>query len=128
MRRLALALALLAPLPVSAFDYVLKFEKTCSYDSAGFKCENSTRTSRISQKSNGAWIGREGKDEIPLRVIKDDEYVLVLENPVLFSGSSTIHIMKATLRFYWSEVAYSEILKADEAHMRIGRVVLGGSK
>ncbi|WP_026610552.1 hypothetical protein [Methylocaldum szegediense] len=125
MRRFVIALPLLSPLPASAFDYILKFEQTCSYESASFKCERSSRTARISQKPNGSWVGREGSEQISLRVIKDDDYVLVLENPVLFSGTSTIHIMKATLRFYWSEVAYSEILKADEAHMRVGQVVLG---
>ena len=62
--------------------------------------------------------------EIELSVMKQDDYVFVLNNPVYFSGSSVVHIMKKTGRFYWSEFAYSEILKADEGHVRVGRFSL----
>jgi len=53
-----------------------------------------------------------------------DDYKVVLNNPVFFSGHIVIYLMKPTARFYWSEFAYSSVLKADEAHVRFGRLEL----
>ena len=36
-----------------------------------------------------------------LAVLKEDQNILVLDNPVFFSGKSVMYLMKPTHRFYW---------------------------
>jgi len=61
---------------------------------------------------------------VDLTVMKEDEYVLILEDPVLYSGASIIHVMKKTGRFFWSKCSYSEILKEDDSTVRVGKLIL----
>lgn len=124
MERLALLLMLVAQ-PALAFEYVLSYEQECSYKGPSFECKESAERATIRQRPDGKWVGiNQPGREVELNVMNQDDYILVLNNPVYFSGSSVIHIMKKTGRFYWSEFAYSEALKADEGHVRIGRVSL----
>lgn len=111
--------------PANAQDasVVLVFNRACSYKNSKVKCIASQKTAELFTR-NGQWYGI--KDEItpevvPLRIIKDDANILILENPVRFSGSSTVHLMKGTRAVYWSEISYSEALQSEDAHLRIGK-------
>ncbi len=124
MKRLTFLFMLLAQ-PALGFEYLLSYERECSYKGPSFECKKSAERATIRQRPDGKWVGiNQPGREIELSVMKQDDYVLVLNNPVYFSGSSVVHIMKKTGRFYWSEFAYSEILKADEGHVRVGRFSL----
>jgi hypothetical protein len=72
---------------------------------------------------NGKWLGIEGASQrvFPLGLIKKDEYVMVFDYPVLYSGIATIVLMKKTGRFYMSETAYSDALKVQEVSIESGR-------
>ena len=126
MKYLILLLVVFAQ-PALAFEYVLSYEQECDMRSGrSFECRSSSKRTTIRQQPDGKWVGiNPDGSQIGLSVMKHDDFVLVLNNPVFFSGTSVIHIMKKTGRFYWSEFAYSEILKADEGHVRVGRVSLG---
>lgn len=119
--------------PAFAFDYKLKFEQTCSYNTSTkqtFPCEKSDQPLTELKEVRGKWFGVNpgGTKRMELEVLKDDQYITVLRNPVYFSGISLIHLMKKTGRFYWSETAYSDILGADESTMMIGTFSLGFSR
>lgn len=123
--RLIALLLLLLTQPVLAFEYLLAFEQVCGYEQRAFPCKNSSERVTIQQRLDGKWVGvNQTGSVVELRVMKNDEYVLVLENPVYFSGTSVIHLMKKTGRFYWSEFSYSEILKVDDGTVRVGRMTL----
>lgn len=111
-----------------AFDYRLEFDQSCSYSHASrsFPCERTSHPITKLQQRRGEWVGKsaDGAVEIALRSIKDDPHILVLQTPVYFSGVSFIHLMKNTGRFYWTETAYSEVLKQDESTVRVGRFKL----
>ena len=108
-----------------AFDYLLIFEQTCKYENKAFPCESSNEQETIRQQPNGKWVGVRSDGSIfDLRTMKNDDHVLVLEYPVLWSGASVIHLMKRTGRFYWSEISYSEALKSDDGRVNIGRFEL----
>lgn len=103
------------------FDYRLQFEKVCSYSKGNFPCEPSAEVYKIRQAADGSWIGfNSPTNMVELSVVKDDKHILILRNPVYFSGISLIHLMKRNGRFYWSETAYSDILDRDESTMRAG--------
>lgn len=126
---MALGLAAAAA-PAFAFDYKLTFEQTCSYNRSTkrtFPCQKSDQPVTELKEVRGKWFGVNpgGTNGMELEVLKDDQYIMVLRNPVYFSGISLIHLMKKTGRFYWSETAYSDILGADESTMMIGTFTLG---
>ena len=75
--------------------------------------------------SKWKWFDRNpGSDNVwQLAVLKEDQNILVLDNPVFFSGKSIIYLMKPTRRFYWSEFAYSDILKEQKGTVKYGRVL-----
>lgn len=111
--------------PLAAFGetIVLSIESECDVQAKRLTCKPSTKTAEIYFK-DGTWYGIKDeitKNAVPLSILRDDRHILVLSNPVSFSGTSIVHIMKANDRFYWNEVAYSEVLKAVENHVRIGR-------
>lgn len=125
IQSLAVMLAVIM-VPLAAFGetMVLSIESECDVQANRTACKPSTKTAEIYFR-DGTWYGIKDqvtKDAVPLSILRNDQYILVLSNPVLFSGTSIVHIMKANDRFYWNEVAYSEVLKADENHVRIGRV------
>jgi hypothetical protein len=119
-------LVLLATTSVYAGEYFLEIEQSCTTtgNKIAFKCEiKSEKVSIFVQ--NGKWFGRNaGSDNLwQLDVLKEDQNILVLDNPVFFSGKSIIYLMKPTRRFYWSEFAYSGVLKEQEGTVRYGRVL-----
>lgn len=120
-----MVLAFAATLPASAIGetIVLTFEKECELKNAELICEPSYKTAEIYSK-DGNWYGGKGQwtdNNRKLERIQEDRNFLVLKNAVSFSGSSIVHISKASGRFYWTEMAYSEMLKADDTHVRMGR-------
>ena len=124
-----IVLLLLATLHVSianATDLFLDFETECSStgNSLKFVCEKSKKDRALIFNENGKWYGRnpQGGDVWELGIVKADDNIVVLNNPVFFSGTSVIHLMRATDKFYWSEIAYSEILEHMEVTIRIGTI------
>lgn len=110
------------------FEYELAFDQSCNYraQSRDFSCERSAQPLTVISERRGKWFGSNpgSKQRVELGLIRDDQYSVILQNPVYFSGVSTLHLMKKTGRFYWTETAYSEILNADEATVRVGRFKL----
>ena len=80
-------------------------------------------------ENDGIWYGREKlkklkgfeKNEFRISLIKQNESVMVFDYPVMYSGIATIVLIKKTGRFYFSEIAYSELLNAQEATIQGGR-------
>lgn len=107
-----------------ATEYFLERQNSCTTQSKlELKCEKDEE--RVLIFNDGPiWYGKnpDGGDIWKLRVRKSDEYILVLENPVLFSGTSIIYIMKKTGEFYWSEAAYSNYFNKGEFTVRHGVV------
>jgi len=123
MRRLIL-LILLVTRPAFAFDYQLTFEQTCKYNQKSFPCERSDEQETI-RDMGGKWVGvRKDGSIFDLRLIKNDDNVLIFEYPVLWSGASVIYLMKKTGRFYWSEISYSDSLKTDDGRVNVGRITI----
>ncbi|HEX7857354.1 MAG TPA: hypothetical protein VF503_27035 [Sphingobium sp.] len=110
------------------FEYELAFDQSCNYraQSRDFPCEKSDQPTTLVVEQRGKWFGMNpgSKQRVELGLIRNDRYSVILQNPVHFSGVSTLHLMKKTGRFYWTETAYSEILDADEATVRVGRFKL----
>lgn len=98
-----------------------KLEFSCKSDPA-FWAQNTTILLR-----NGKWLGVEGASQraFPLGLIKNDEYVMVFDYPVLYSGIATIVLIKKTGRFYMSEISYSNALKVQDATIEAGRFTVG---
>jgi len=96
----AIILALISQAAL-AETYMLLFDSHCS--SRGEKLEFSCKAepSFSAQRTNiffrdGQWLGIEGARQraFPLGLIKNDEYVMVFDYPVLYSGIATIVLMK----------------------------------
>ncbi len=125
--KLLLTFACMVPLSSVASEFIFEIERSCttSGDQISFKCEKAP-VKRVSVfKQNGQWFGKnpDSDDVWKLGLLKEDEHVLVLDNPVFFSGKSIIYLMKPTKRFYWTEFAYSDILNEQEGTVRYGRVL-----
>ena len=110
---------------VSAEEYFLEIEKVCSStgNKLEFSCEKKTGERHVIFLESGKWYGRNPSNARELSVVRNDEFILVLENPVSFSGTDRIHLFKATGKFYWSQFAYSELLEESEATVKYGSVV-----
>lgn len=75
------------------------------------------------------WFGREivmttgeTKENIfRMEVMKEDENVLILRYPVLYSGLATISIMKKAERYYFTEISYSAMLGSQNITIEEGR-------
>ena len=108
-----------------AEDYFLEIEKTCSSEGSQlvFECKAVKSERHMIFSENGAWYGKNTSSVRQLKVVLNDANILVLENPVLFSGTDTIHIIKGTSKFYWSQFAYSDLLHQSEATVRYGSVI-----
>ena len=109
MRNLLVFILFAIPINALSEEYFLEIEKVCfSYgDKLEFTCETKKDERKLIFSENGKWYGRNPDNAQELSVIKNDEYILVLENPVYFSGTDRIHLIKATGKFYWSVFAYS---------------------
>ncbi len=125
---------ILFPAASFAESYTLSAESHCS--SSGkrltFSCKGEPAYSgaELSIFRNGeSWYGKEilktlkgSKENVfPLELIKQDASVMVFNYPVLYSGIATIVLIKKTGRFYFSEISYSEALRAQNATIEEGR-------
>ncbi len=116
---------LLASQSAFAAEYALQFEKTCVYESdSAFKCEPQSwaRTLRANPDKSWVWVN-DTRGPLKLRVVMVDQNVIVLEGPLRTDHSATdqIHLSKKTGQFYWSEIGYSDYLKADHVSVGVGR-------
>ena len=118
-------IALLAMVPACVAGQELRFriEETCISTGSGLKfdCIKENREFTI-VKNRLSYTGINPVDGTTynLPVIEDTRYRTVLANPVFFDGTSQIHFTKPDNRFYWIEVAYSDLLKAREVTVRSG--------
>ena len=108
-----------------AEEYFLEIEKACLSEGSqlAFECKTVQSERHLIFSENGVWYGKNSSTARQLKVIFNDAHILVLENPVSFSGTDTIHIIKSTRKFYWSQFAYSDILLQSEATVKYGSVV-----
>jgi hypothetical protein len=108
-----------------AEEYFLEIEKVCSSEGnqLTFECKVVKSERHLIFSESGFWYRRNSTTARNLKVVLNDAHILVLENPVLFSGTDTIHIIKRTGKFYWSQFAYSDILLQSEATVKYGSVV-----
>lgn len=111
--------------PVSVIGQELRFriEETCISAGSGLKFDckkEKTEFTIVKNRSSYTGINSVDGTTYNLPVIEDTRYRTVLANPVFFDGTSQIHFTKPDNRFYWIEVAYSDLLKAREVTIRSG--------
>lgn len=90
----------------------------------GFNCENSNLSVpyklTVTRLPTNEWIGEEEDNKFALQFIKEDNNVLILNYPVSYSGIATVVMVKATNRFYLTEIAYSSVLKIQSYDVESG--------
>lgn len=132
MRRMVAIVLALIPQASFGESYTLVFDSKCS--TSGEKLEFSCKSEPAFWAENltifvndGKWFGKEGASQraFPVGLIKDDEYVMVFDYPVLYSGIATIVLIKKTGRFYTSEISYSNALNLQDATIEAGRFIVG---
>jgi len=134
MKQIAWVLLTLFPAACFAESYTLIPEAKCSStgERLEFSCKRDSAFSgqELSIFRNGeSWYGKEilktlngSKENVfPLELIKQDAGVMVFNYPVLYSGIATIVLIKKTGRYYFSELSYSEALRAQDATIEGGR-------
>jgi hypothetical protein len=128
---------LLFPAASFAETYTLIPDSHCSNrgEKLEFSCKANPSFSgaelSISQ-NDGIWYGREKlkklkgfeKNEFRISLLKHNESVMVFDYPVMYSGIANIVLIKKTGRYYFSEIAYSELLNAQEATIEAGRFTI----
>jgi hypothetical protein len=126
-----LTILTLNPQAVFAETYNLIFDSNCSSSGEKLKFSCKPKPSFYAQNttiflSHGKWLGMESESHqaFPLDLIKKDDYVLVFNYPVLYSGIATIVLIKKTGRFYMSEISYSETLNMQNVAIEGGRFVI----
>lgn len=125
LRYLAVILTIGLSSQVFAEEYFLEIEKVCSStgNKLEFSCEKKTDERQLIFFENGKWYGRNPSNARELSVVRNDDFILVLDNPISFSGTDRIHLLKATGKFYWSQFAYSDLLEESEATVKYGSIV-----
>lgn len=120
-------LVLFALIPTMAFAQEMRFviDNLCSSAGDGLTLKCTAKKQEFTIVKNGKRFAgiNEGGGKFELKVLESTPHILVLQNPVSFDGTSTIHITTADRRFYWVEVAYSTILNEREITIRSGRRV-----
>ncbi len=112
------------PLIVAAQEMHFKIEQTCTASKVtlDFRCNQDSQEFTIIRTGKQYFgVNSSDKTKYRLTVIESDSYITVLKNPVAFSGVSQIHLFQLDGTFYWTEVAYSEILRERELTIRSGR-------
>ena len=126
MRKLFLIFFLLIHIGAIAQEMRFVIEEECSADgnSLLFECTK-IQTEFTIIKNGKRFIGVNSVNgtTYQLKVLEADNLITVLQNPVFFSGTSTIHITSKDKNFYWVEVAYSTTLKKREITIRSGRKI-----
>ncbi len=107
----------------SPVKFKLQFDRECIYTSKSGRQCSAINWTRTLLKQGGSWIwANEMRGDLNLRVVKEDEYVAVLEGPLGMTHSAVdqIYLSKKTGRFYWSEIGYSTVLEHDHASIQSG--------
>jgi hypothetical protein len=119
-----LLVVFLFPSILAAEELRFKIEQTCtaSKGSLDFGCYQESREFTII-RTGKKYFGVNHSDgtKYRLSIVESDSYITILKNPVSYSGSSQIHIFQMDGTFYWTEVAYSEILHEQEITVRKGK-------
>jgi hypothetical protein len=125
MRNLLIFILFAFSTAVYCEDFFLEIEKSCttSGNKLEFKCTTKKGERHLIFSKNGKWFGRNANNARELAVVKNDKYILVLENPVYFSGTDRIFLLKATGKFYWAQFAYSDVLNESEGTVKYGSIV-----
>jgi hypothetical protein len=93
-----------------------------------FTCENKNPVApnvlTVTRLPTNEWIGEERGNTFALEFVKEDSNVLILNYPVLYSGIANVVIVKATNRFYLTEIAYSSALKMQSYDVESGNFFL----
>lgn len=124
MKKLFLLFALLLPLTANSQEMRFKMEEECTTQGSSlvFKCNKAQiEFTIIKNGKRFTGVNSATGTTYDLKVLEADSYITVLQNPVAFNGTSTIHLTSADNRFYSVEVAYSTILKNRELTVRSGR-------
>lgn len=89
-----------------------------------FTCENRNPVApnvlTIKRLPANEWLGEEQGNKFALEFVKEDSNVLILNYPVLYSGIANIVLVKATGRFYFTEIAYSAALQVQSYDVESG--------
>lgn len=106
-----------------AKEFLIEFKEICttSGKELKFKCEPDTERFILFEDKQ-VWFAKTPKGVVvaKFRTLQEDENILILESPTLFSGNRTLYIMKKNNQFYLLEVAYSDILDDNEATLKQG--------
>jgi hypothetical protein len=93
-----------------------------------FVCEKTNTTApyklTVTRLPDNTWFGEEEGSLFSLDLIKEDNNIIVINYPVLYSGIANIVIFKATDRFYFTEIAYSSVLDEQSYDVESGNVFL----
>ena len=109
---------------ILAKEYLIEFSEQCTTSGGKLKFDCKSDSERfILFSDKKVWFAKtlEGTVVAKFKTLQEDEYILILESPTLFSGNRSLYIMKKNQRFYLLEVAYSTILKDNEATLKQGR-------
>ena len=116
MRLLVFLASLLLCSGAIAQEYLLQPASTCSAVGAGlnFNCTPARDEYVIYiYRANGQWILKHVWNNPPadtkweLELVKDDQEILTLNQPVLFSGTRLLHLIKRKQEYFMSEVAHA---------------------
>lgn len=105
--------------PINAYSqslsYQLSIDTACSLNSVSrsAECDDGvdlwTDNQGIIIEKNSWCYKDEVNGDCPKgRILKDDEFITVLEANKSYSGSSILHLYKKTGRFVWTEITYSK--------------------
>jgi hypothetical protein len=106
-----------------AKEYLIEFKEKCTTTGTKLKFECQPDDERFILFSvNKSWSVKTTKGQVvaDFRTLQEDENILILEAPTLFSGNRTLYIMKKNKQFYLLEAGYSEILNNNEATLKQG--------
>jgi hypothetical protein len=127
MIRIALAFGLvLATSNLSAQEMRFVIEQSCLATGAGveFKCDSRKGEFFITKSgSKFSGVHPDGGPKQNLSVVKTTPYIAVLDYPVRFDGTSTVHLTDDFSKVYWISVAFSTHHKEREVSIVSGRRV-----
>ena len=101
-----------------------KIEQTCAAikGSLDFRCGQDIQEFTIIRTGKSYFsVNPSDGTKSRLSIVESDPYITILKYPVSYSGSSQIHLFRVGGTFYWTEVAYSEILHQREITIRSGK-------
>jgi len=115
--------ALLTATHLSAQEMRFVIEQSCFSTGSGlnFKCKKENKEFTLDQNGKKFTGINPSGGMFKLKLLEMTQYIIVLQNPVGFDGTSMIHITPTDKKFYWSEVAYSTILNEREVTIQSGR-------